>query len=173
MQCRKCGAELHEEERVCARCGTPTPRGGGFYVEEEQKWRPSPLQIKIAAGAVALLLIIVIGYKLLHVTPPEIIAQEWFSSLAGRRVGSAETLTSKECMQSLMARMQDLRSLSDDYYTEVNENRATYSLSAPAYRDPTHADVTVTFKYPGGEPTKTVNIQMVKQGRRWLVCSVT
>ena len=173
MQCRKCGAELHHEERVCARCGTRTPKGGGFYVEEEQKWRPSPLAIKIAAGVVALLLIVLIGHKLLHVTPPELVAEEWFSSLAGRRIGSAEALTSKACMADLTTRMQDLRSLSDDYYTEVVNNQAKYKLSAPAYRDPDHVDISITLSYPGGDPKKVVSIAMVKYGRQWLVRSVT
>jgi hypothetical protein len=173
VQCRKCGADLHHEERICARCGTPTPRGGGFYVEEEPKWRPSPQAIKIVAGAVALLLVVVISYKLLHVTPPEVVAEKWFSSLVSRRIGNAEAVTSKACMDSLMTRMQGLRSLSDDYYTEVVNNQAKYKLSAPAYRDRNHADVRVTLSYPSGDPMKIVSLGMVKQGRRWLVDSVT
>jgi hypothetical protein len=169
MECRKCGAELHEEERVCARCGTPTPRGGGFYVEDESKWLPSPKMLKIAAAVVVALLLIFITYNVLHVTPPETIARKWLGFMVGRQIGPASKLITEECQRDLTTRLLDLRALSDEYVTLVMNDQAKYTLSKPTYSDHTHSTITINFTGINGEQLKTVTVEMIKQGRRWLV----
>lgn len=169
LKCRKCDAELHPQQKVCPECGTPTPAGGGFYVEEERKWRPTPRMIRIAAGAAALLLIVVIGYRVLHVVPADIVAKEWFGAMVGRQIAKARGYVTPRLEQELSGRMMDLRALADEYYTEVVNNQATYAVGTPQSTGPKTASILIDVSYPGGEGGREVRLEMVKQGRRWMV----
>ena len=175
MNCRKCGAELHPEQKVCIQCGERTAAGGKFDVEEEQHWRPSPKQIRIVAGVAAVLLIVLLLYKVLHVTPPEVVAKEWFDAMLSRQFNVASRYVTPGYEQDLATRMMDPRSLADTYVEEVTTNRATYEISPPVFDSPSRprrAAITITTKATGGQIVRQIQVQMAKVGRAWRVDQV-
>ena len=172
MNCRKCGAELHPDQKVCIQCGERTAAGGKFDVEEEQRWRPSQKQIYVCAGVVAFLLLVLMLYKALHVVPPEVVAKDWFDAMLQRRFTAARSYVTPEFEQDLSARMMDMRALADTWIEEVSNNRATYQVGPPALDRPTNprrADLTITMKYPGGQLAREIKVEMAKVGRAWKV----
>jgi hypothetical protein len=171
-QCRKCGADLNPKQKVCPQCGEITPAGGKFDVPEEVAWRPSPLAIKLATAVVVLLIAIPVLYSLFHVTPPEVVAKQWFAAMSGRSLGVAGKMVTPRLQQSLASEMSSLQALSDEWNTETYTNRATYTVSKPTYTDRTHADVRISLIYPDKQPGPEVNLRMVRQGKRWLVDQV-
>lgn len=170
LECRKCGMELHPDQKVCIRCGQPTPKGGGFdYGEEKEAWRPSPA-VLYTAGGVTLLLLVLILVHVLRVDPPEKVAKVWFDALAQRKVGIAQKYITQECDQDLQSRFADLRAVSDSYYSYISDNAATYRIGKAklnSEKKPTKASVTITMKSSSGD--MPVEIEMVKVGRRWMV----
>ncbi len=65
MQCRSCGTEIADKALICYRCGTATA---------EAKYKPyeaSPVRsrVPLVVGAVALALLALVLYFLLHSTP--------------------------------------------------------------------------------------------------------
>lgn len=172
MRCRKCGAELHPEQKVCIQCGEVTPAGGKFDVEEERVWRPSPLQIKIAGGIVGLLILIYILYRLLHVVPPEVVAREWFEDMISRSYAAADNFITPSFEQHLSSRMMDLRALSEIWIEDIIGNKASYEFSAPALDNPANprkARITITIKSPDGQILRQVLVDMRRVGRRWMI----
>ena len=172
MNCRKCGAELHPEQKVCIQCGERTAAGGKFDVEEEQHWRPSPTQVRIAGGAVALLLLVLILYNALHVVPPEVVAKDWFDAMLARSFARARTYVTPRFDEDLTARMMDMRALSDMWIEEVTSNRATYHVGPPVFDrpdDPRRAQITIRLQSPAGEVVREIRVEMVKVGRAWKV----
>lgn len=166
MNCQKCGAELRKEQKVCIVCGTPTPAGGNFYVEEDKKWTPSLLQKCIGGGVVLVLLILIIA-NMLKVVPPEKVAQKWVDALVSRQVKTARNLSTPTMEQNLQTGF-DLVALSDDYNSRVVADEAEYKVAKPVYSDPSNANVKILFATPDGS-VFTVNLDMIKQGRRWMV----
>jgi len=176
LKCRKCGAELHPEQRVCIECGERTAAGGKFYVEEEQHWWPSRKMIQIAVGAVGAVLLILILYSVLHVVPPDAVARNWFDAMVQRRVVDARAYVTPKFEQDLSTRMMDLAVLADEYLTEVVNNKATYDVGKPVYDrpdNPASAQVTIRIRYVGGGPGRDVVVQMAKVGRAWRINGVT
>lgn len=174
VNCRKCGAELHPDQKVCIECGTRTAAGGGFDYGEETRWRPSPKMIKMALGAVALLLLVCIVYKLVHVAPPETVAREWFSAMIQRQTRTAQDYLTPKVEQDLQNRMMDLGSLSDDLRLEVSQG--SYRISSPIYSGAgaeSTAEVTISITPNSGAGGKDVRIRMVKVGRVWKINEIT
>lgn len=174
MNCAKCGAELHPEQKVCLECGARTAAGGAFYVEEKQLWRPTPAMIKVT-GAAAFVLILVLLALGLRVTPPESVANEWFDALTQRQVRKASSMITPALQQTLSARGEDIRSLSDEYYSAVINDGATWTMGEPRLDPedrPVNATITFVLTYPDGQ-RKEVEARMLKIGRRWLVNEVS
>ena len=172
MNCRKCGAELHPDQKVCIHCGERTAAGGKFDVDEEQHWRPTPKQMYIAGGIVALLLVIFLAHKVLYVTPPEQVAGKWFDAMVHRELSIARNYVTPRVEQELSTRMMDLRALADDYCSDITSNNGTYTVSPPAFDSPTtpkRADITITVNYAGGNGGREVRVQMAKVGRAWRI----
>lgn len=172
IECRKCGAELDPKQKVCPRCGERTAAGGKFHVEDEVHWRPSPTAIKVAVGVFLVVLIAIILRGTIHVAPPEAVAKEWFEAMTTRSIGAARECVTPAFESSLSTRQMSLISLSDEYFAEVDQYQARYSIAKPVYRNPSHAEVSVHLTYPGTAPSSEVKIQMVKVGRRWKVDGV-
>lgn len=164
--CRKCGADLHPNQKVCIECGAPTPAGGGFYVEEDKKWRPTK-NMKIGAVVFAALVLLAIIVNSLRVAPPDVVAKEWFDAITQRKVRVAADLATPQLQQTLMARNMDLMALADEYYTAVSMDRAKYSIKKPTISGNT-ATATVALTYPNGL-RRQVQLVMVKVGRAWKV----
>jgi len=167
LNCRKCGAALRKEQKVCIACGTLTPAGGNFYVEEGKRWIPTPKQ-KYAAGGVVLLLVILLIAHLMRTVPPEIVAQQWFDALVSRNIRVARQYVTPDLEQNLQDQMMDLRAISDDYYTRVVVDQAKYEVAKPAIESPTKATVMVKLIDPEGSGYQ-VCLDMIKQGRCWRV----
>lgn len=170
MNCVKCGAELHPDQKVCIRCGTRTVAGGNFNVETKEAWKPTRNMI-IAAVGVALLLIVMLVARSFKTVPPEIIAQEWFDAMTQRSYGKAESFHSPEFTSKMQSGITDTRALSDYLFDEVVNNQAQYTIGVPTFPSPGRANVLVTLKYPDGHVNE-LPIDLVKCGRRWLIASV-
>lgn len=170
MECRKCGHELHPEQKVCINCGAPTPAGGGFYVEEDKKWQPTK-NMMIGAGAVVLVLLIALIASAFRTMPPDVVAKEWFTAMTERRVGAAQKLVTPKLQDDLNKRNEDLRSVSDDYYTAIESDAAKFAIGQPRFdtpSNPTTAVVTIAFNYPDGH-SRMEQIKIVKVGRAWRI----
>ena len=171
MECRKCGAELHPDQKVCIKCGEPTPAGGGFDYGEKEPWRPNRSQMLIAGGAIALLLLIVILGKVLHTTPPEEVAEEWFSAMAERRIRAAREMVTPNLEEELAKRNMDLRDRSDEYFDKIDREGATYSLGETTLDspdNPTRAYIAIKLSFPDGT-SSTIPLELAKHGRTWRV----
>lgn len=172
MNCRKCGAELHPEQKVCLQCGTRTAAGGNFAVDEKESWRPTPNMIKAGIGVLVLIVLLLV-MRGLRTIPPDQIAQEWFDSMVGRNYGKAQKYITEGFKSRMVTGVSDLRALSDNYYEEVINNQAKYTFDKPVYdipADPHTAKINLNLSYPDGQ-TKQIEIDMVKNGRHWIVDS--
>lgn len=172
MKCRKCGAELHPEQKVCIQCGEVTPAGGKFDVEEERVWRPSARQLQIAGVLFALLILGFVLYKVFHVVPPEVVAKKWFETMLSRAYATADDYVTSTFEQDLSSRMMDMRALAETWIEDITANNASYSFSAPAFdniSNPHKARITITIQSPDGQIVRQILLDMVKNGRRWKV----
>lgn len=174
MNCQKCGAELHPEQKVCLECGARTAAGGAFYVDEKQPWRPSRNMI-ICAAAVVFLLIVVGIVSSLRTVPPEVVARQWFDALVQRQVRKAADMTTPQMQQTLAARNEDMRAISDEYHSAIVNDAAQWSIREPLLEpknNPTRASVTIVLKYPDGHVAEVI-VQVVKVGRCWRIDGVS
>jgi len=172
VKCRKCGAELHPEQKVCIQCGERTAAGGKFDVEEERAWRPSARMVQIAGGVLVLLIVVLILYRALHVVPPEVVAEDWFDAMLSRNFSKARTCVTPKFDEDLSARMMDMRALAEMWIMEINDTGATPQVGAPVYdgtTNPRRAWVTITLRSQTGETAREIKLTMAKVGRRWKV----
>ncbi|MGB9619471.1 MAG: zinc ribbon domain-containing protein [Armatimonadota bacterium] len=172
MNCRKCGAELHPDQKVCIQCGERTAAGGKFDVEEERHWRPSPRLMQAVGAAVALLILILILYRALHVVPPEVVAEDWFNAMLSRNFSRARTMITPAFDQDLSARMMDMRALAEMWIEDINSYNATPRVSAPDYdkpTDPRRAIITITLQSNSGETARQIRLTLVRVGRVWKI----
>ena len=170
MNCRKCGTELHPDQKVCIKCGTPTPAGGGFDVEETERWRPSKNMI-IGAGVAVGVLIIALVIAAMRTAPPEVVAKEWFDAMSNREIRKARQYITAEMEQSLEDTTGGLLALSDEYFVAVTQDNASVTFGKPRFDvedNPTAANVTIALKYPDGRWDE-VEVQMTKVGRSWRI----
>ncbi len=171
LKCKKCGAELADGQRACIECGETTVAGGKFDYGEGERFELTRNH-KYAIAGIILLVIIVLIARGLRTIPPEKVAGEWFDAMAQRQVGRAHDYVTPKLEQDLQSRMMDLRAMSDEFYTDVNDYRATYEVRPPAINNsarPPTADVTIAIKYPNEPDPRNLKIQMVKVGRQWRV----
>lgn len=166
--CRKCNADLHDDAKVCIECGTRTPLGGGFDFDDNF-WRPKKWMY-YAAGGVVFVILLAILINVLHVDPPDVVAAKWFECMANRQVKPASELVTGNYHESLQQKLMDIRAVSDEYYTEVSANGAKYEIGKPAANGKT-CEVIIMMNYPEGEQ-REMRVNLVKQGRRWLVNDV-
>lgn len=170
MNCAKCGAELHEEQKVCIQCGARTAAGGHFEVEQKQAWKPSAA-VKYVALAAALVLVIVIAAMCLRVMPPQTVAQQWFDSMVSRNYAKAARFHSQQFIQQMEQTMSDTRAVSDMIIDRLGGVQTPYTFSAPTMVTPNQASVVVNYTAPDGQPG-TITISLARYGRRWLITSV-
>ncbi|MDH7601545.1 MAG: zinc ribbon domain-containing protein [Armatimonadota bacterium] len=172
MNCRKCGAELHPEQKVCIQCGEVTAAGGKFDVEEERAWRPTPRQLQAAGGLAALLILIFVFYKALHVVPPDVVAKNWFEAMLSRSYAAADDHVTTSFQQDLSARMMDMRALAETWIEDITANNAKYTFSPPEFDNsasPRKARIMITIQSPDGQIVRQVLLDMIKIGRRWKI----
>lgn len=172
MKCRKCGAELHPEQKVCIQCGEVTPAGGKFDVEEDRTWRPTLRQLQIVAVLVGIVILVLVLYKILYVVPPETVAKNWFETMLSRHYAVADDYVTSEFMQDLNSRMMDLRALAEMWLDDITSNNASYQFSAPTFNSPTNphtARITVTIQSPDGQIVRQILMDLVRKGRRWKI----
>ena len=166
-KCHKCGAELRKDQKVCIVCGTPTPAGGNFYVEEDKKWTPTTNQ-KFAFCVAGLLIIAFIIALAMRVTPPNIIAQHWVDAISSREIIVSRKYSTPHLEEDLQSRLMSLTSVADDYNSRVMADQATYKVGMPTYMGKSKADVIITFTNPDNSVYE-VHLDMIKQGRHWRV----
>ena len=170
MNCRKCGAELREEQKVCIVCGTRTVAGGGFYVEQEKAWRPSR-NVLIGAGVFVLILIILMIANLLRVTPPGDVAMEWFDAMSQRQFSRARECMTPALQEKPSSAGMELMAIADGFYEAVNRNQGKASLGSvtqDSRSDPKSVTVTINLRYPAGS-SDIVVLKLVKSGRAWRI----
>lgn len=173
MKCMKCGAENHEDQKVCLICGALTPAGGGFYYNNAEKkwWQSRSLHIKIGAGLAILLLIIII-VKVMHTDPPEVVAKQWFEAMVDRRVNAADKYTTSAYKDDLSNRMMDSRAVSDECYTNVVLDGGKYKIGKPASEaGPKNVMVNIDVEDPDGGG-RTWSVHLAKIGRSWRIKQV-
>jgi len=170
VNCVKCGAELHEDQKVCIQCGTRTAAGGHFHVEEKQAWRPSKNAIYGAIGG-ALLLIIVIVAMSLRIVPPQTVAQQWFDSMVSRNYSKASRYHSEQFKHEMQTTMSDTQTKSEMIIDRLGGVQTAYTFGAPSTVSPGQVSVPVTFTGSDGQPG-TITILLGQFGRKWLITGV-
>jgi len=173
VNCVKCGAELHPDQKVCIKCGTRTAAGGHFYIEKKEAWKPTRNMKYAAAGAVVLLIVALIVNSL-KVIPPDEVTKEWFDAMVGREYNKAARHHSPEFTSKMQSGISDTRAISDYLYDDVVNNQAQYTIGAPTYdipAAPTRANVMVTLTLADGRQNE-IQVDLIKSGRRWLIDNV-
>ena len=167
MNCRKCGVELHEDQKVCIACGARTAAGGEFYVEEEKAWRPSR-NVLIGAGILVFILIILMIANSLRVTPPGSVAMEWFDAMSQRQFSRARDCMTPELEQRLITSSMDMMAIGDGFYEAVNNNEARVSLGTVTEQPAGVVTVKINLRYPARGPNEVI-VKLVKSGRAWKI----
>ena len=166
LTCRKCGMELHEDQKVCIQCGTRTIRGDGFDYNVE-RWRPSRRMIR-AAEVVLLSLLVLMVANALRITPPGDITKQWFAAMYDRDLTAASRMVTPNFVKFQEDRGVDLGTLSYEWNGEVIGLSAKPTYGKPVMNGQRNAAVQITLTYPDGHILiKTVDL--VKNGRRWMV----
>lgn len=166
LTCKKCGCEVHEDQKVCIQCGTRTIRGDGF--DYDQKTFTITKNMKIGAAILAFLVVVGILINALRVTPPDVVAKDFFTAVADRKVNAAEKYTTPNVESYLQTRGMDLRAIADECYSAISGENAKYSLAKPVMSGDKAATVVATLTYPDGRQ-KPYKIELTKQGRQWAV----
>lgn len=166
LTCRKCGMELHEDQKVCIRCGARTIRGDGFDYTVE-KWRPSRGMV-IAGGVVLFALLVLMVANALRITPPGEVAKKWFEAMYGRNMPAASRIVTPNFVKFHEDRGMDLRSLSDEWNCEVIGSPAKPTYGKAVVNGTRNATAQITLTYPDGH-VRIVTIDLVRNGRRWMV----
>lgn len=167
MKCHKCGAELRSEQKVCILCGTRTAAGGNFVVDEKEPFQVTS-NMKKAAGAAVLLIVVLLVAQLLRVTPPDVIAKQWFDAMAQREILKAEKFHSPAFVSRMQQGMTDTRAISDYIYDEINTRQAQSSVGKAVYSGANQATVDIAMDYPDGQK-RPIQVVFTKSGRRWLI----
>ena len=169
VNCHKCGAELRSEQKVCIKCGTRTIAGGNFDVEEKQPFEITRSMKYVAAAAVLMIIVLLVA-QCLRVTPPDVIAQEWFDAMAQRDYNRANQFHSPEFTSNMQTGITDTQALSDYIYDELNTKQGQGTVGKPIYTlgVPNEATVNIAMSYADGH-TGAIQVIFTKIGRRWLV----
>jgi len=166
LTCKKCGSELHEDQKVCIACGTRTIRGDGFDYSVE-KWRPSR-RIKIAAGVVVFAWIVVMVANALRITPPSEVNKEWFEAMYTHNMKVATPMVTENFTKFLSDRNWNLGDLSALWNGEVIGSSAKPSYGKPVMTGERNATIPITLNYPDGQ-VRVITIDLIKDGRQWMI----
>ena len=168
MNCKKCGAELHDDQKVCIQCGTLTVAGGGFDYGNKDPWRPTKKMI-YGAGAVVALLIIALIINGMRVVPPDVVANEWFDAMSQRRIKAAKEYMAPELVEKMSVNL-GMEATADEYFTMITTEGGKCKIEKPRMSGTTSAEVTLDISKPDGE--QEVRLVMSKVGRKWLINQV-
>lgn len=166
LTCKKCGSELHEDQKVCIVCGTRTIRGDGFDYSV-QKWRPS-LRIKIAAGIVVLALVVMMVMDSLRVAPPSEVNKQWFEAMYGHNMKVASPMVTAKFTSYLTDRNLNLGDLATEWNGEIEGSNAKPSYGKPVMTSQKTASIPIALAYPDGS-SRIITIDLIKDGRHWMV----
>lgn len=169
MRCPKCNAELTSEQKVCVKCGALTPASGYFYQDRKEFKLTKNMRLGLyVLGAIVLVLIV---YKIFHITPPQTVAQEWLNALATRQTKLAGSFVTEEYKTTIADRFSDLREISDNLYMDMSDTGSTIEVSTPEIRSMAPYDkalITVSL-IQQGQVVKQMHMELVLQGRKWKV----
>ncbi|MCE5314324.1 MAG: zinc ribbon domain-containing protein [Armatimonadota bacterium] len=172
MKCKKCGAELHEDQKVCIACGLRTERGDNYSFGEKGPWRPTK-NMYIGAAAVVVVIIVALILNSMRTVAPEVIADQWFTAMTQRQLKVARNLSTPQLEENLTSRGMDLMALSEEYYGDVTDNAGSFKIGKPQASDSTPNALTVNISVAyDGLPGRDYCIEMVKVGRQWRVDKV-
>ncbi|MEN6371116.1 MAG: hypothetical protein ABFD64_03800 [Armatimonadota bacterium] len=167
-KCKKCGASLHPEQKVCLACGTQTDRWpGGPKAEEEPPVQIPWLPIGIIAGGLVLAIVLFALAMHFRIAPPDEVANKWLLAVTSRDVKRAKEFTTPD-FEAMLADRPMSAEKGDDYYDFMYNNDATYSVSKPRMESSLVAYVTVTFKGKNGQ-SLSENIRMELLNRKWKI----
>jgi hypothetical protein len=170
-KCKKCGASLHPEQKVCLDCGTQTDLWpGGPTVEEEPPVQIPWLPVGIIAGGLVVAMFLIVMAMHFRVVPPDQVADKWLSAVTSRNAKLAKEYTTPE-FEAMLADRPMSAEKGDQYFEFMYNNEAKYSVSEPQMESPTSAVVTVTFNGNNGQ-TLTEQIHLERQGRTWKITLV-
>jgi len=170
-KCKKCGASLHPEQKVCLDCGTETDRWPGGPKEEDKPpveipWTP----IGIIAGGLVLVIVLVSLALHFRIVPPDQVTERWLSAVTSRNTQRAKEYTMPEFEASLADRPMSAEK-GDEYFSFMYNNEAKYTVSKPQMNGPNNAIVTVTFTGTNNE-TLTERVHLELTGRTWKITLV-
>ncbi|MBO7394106.1 MAG: hypothetical protein J6U98_07910 [Abditibacteriota bacterium] len=168
--CKKCGAELHENQKVCIKCGEVTEAGGNFEYGSNRilpDLSKLPMdKIYYGLGALAFIIILICVICAMRVTPPDKICREWFVCMYSQNTKGAEKYMSDEYAEE---KKLDASMTTDaqEYHTAVTEEGNKYTIKK--YEEP--AKDTVSYVI-GIEQNGEKVVTLKKMGRKWKVCEV-
>lgn len=168
MKCKKCGASLRREQKICMDCGTQTDYWPGGATKEEKPpveipWTP----IAIIGGGLLVVLILIGLAMHFRIVPPDQVTKKWVDAVSSRCTRDAHQYTTPRFEATVSDRPASVEK-SDEYYLFIHDNNAQYSVSEPVYDASGTAQVTVTFTGSGGL-TLVNQARLVRQGRKWLI----
>ena len=168
--CKKCGAELHENQKVCIRCGEVTEAGGKFEYGDNRilpDLSKLPMtKIYYGLGALVFIIILICVLCSLRVTPPEKVCEEWFTCMYSQNTKGAEKLMTDEYVEE---KKLDASMTTDsmEFHTAVTEEGNSYTIEK--YEAPDKDTVSYVIGIAqNGEKIVTLK----KVGRKWKVCEV-
>lgn len=170
MRCPKCDAELADGQKVCVLCGAFTPASGYFYSDKKELHLTKPM--RIALYSIIGMLVIIAGYLLLRITPPDVITQRWIDDLCQRRIIDAKKMVTDDFNTSLEERFTDLREMSDNLYMDTSSGNPVISVSDPIIPDdanPNISNVQVVIQDSSGQSIRQINVELFKAGRHWKI----
>ena len=170
MNCPKCGVDVIDTQKICPQCGAFLPASGYFY-QDEKRFHITPKMKKgawIVGGLILLLLII----NAVRVSPPDQVAKEYIELLSERNVPASKKLVTQSFEDDLQERMHYISDISGELFLFTPAGTATTFTSSVAGYDnpdqPASAKVSVTINNTQ-YGIKVVNLDLVKQGRRWYI----
>jgi|GEM_PF-820888 hypothetical protein len=173
IKCKKCGASLHPEQKMCMACGAPTDLMPGIAAEEKSILQTLPWKKIAYIGIPALVVILIIVLILsLRETPPDKVTKQWLDAVTSRRFDAAKKFTTEEFEKMGYDQPMSERK-SDEYYLFIYNNEADYTVSPPQYnspQQPTEAVVTITFTGKNGQ-TLVEQIRLVHEENGWKISS--
>ena len=174
MKCKKCGAILHPEQKICMDCGTETHLWPGGVKKAEEPVREIPWKaISIIGGAILLVAVIIIIVLHLRVIPPDQVARNWLDAVINRSTTRAKEFTTDK-FESNSAGSTRSTDMSDQYVMLFGNEGGDYTVSQPQYdspNNPTAATVVITLRSKNGQ-TLTQQIILLKEDSKWKVDAV-
>lgn len=171
MKCKKCGASLRKEQKICMDCGTQTDYWpGGPSVQENPPvaipWTP----IAIIGGGLLVVIVLVALAMHLRVVPPDQVTKNWLDAVTSRGVAKAKQYTTPKFEATIADRSASAEK-SDEYFLFLHDSGGSYSISEPQMEAPGTAQVTVTFTGDNGQTLVNI-VRLVRQGREWNITAV-